>query len=263
MIYLSSTQKAIIRREENEFPKMFTFYKETPYGILYYNEKNKDSYDSNHAVLFPENIANLSDVLWDIVDFYKGKDIVPSIYHPFVKEYFQENETIFTECGFKITNEESHCVSLLSEKSQIVPNVSLKIKKLTKWDKRIAEDILIPNNQQYEAPVCEESMKHEGNHVFVGYKNEKAVVYVIFHESLLGCTRFDFIVTAKNERGKGYARQIMHQVTTFCKEVNLPLPATWFANFTSERLNFEAGFRPTDLWLEAGHAVYEEENAND
>lgn len=159
------------------------------------------------------------------------------------------------ECGFKITKEESHRVLLLFEESQIVSNGTIEIRRLTEWDKRIAEDILIPNNQQYEAPVCKESMKHENNHVFVGYKNEKAVVYVIFHESPLGCTRFDFIVTAKNERGKGYARQIMHEVVTFCRKENLPLPATWFANSTSERLNFEAGFRPTDLWLESGYAV--------
>ena len=257
MIKLSEEQKSIIRREENEFPKMFTPYEETKYGILFYNEENKESHDSNHAVIYPERIDKLSDVLQDISYFYEEKTIFPSIYHPFVKGYFEENAKIFAECGFKITSEESHCVSILSEKSLIIPNSTLEIRKLTEWDKRIAEDILIPNNQQYEAPVCEESMKHANNYVFVGYKNEKAVVYVIFHVSPLGCTRFDFIVTAKSERGRGYARQIMHQVANFCKKERLPLPATWFANGTSERLNFEAGFRPTDLWLEYGYAAKE------
>lgn len=60
MIKLTNEQKAIIRQEENEFPKMFTQYQEANYGILYFNEENKDSYDSNHAVLFPENINNLA-----------------------------------------------------------------------------------------------------------------------------------------------------------------------------------------------------------
>ena len=257
MINLTDEQKRIIRREENEFPKMFTGYKETQYGILFYNEKNKDSYDSNHAVLYPEHIENLSAVLCEISDFYNAKTIVPSIYHPFVKGYFEKNEKVFIDCGFKITNKEGRCVFLLTEESQIVPNESLEIRKLNEWDKRIEEDILTPNEQQYEALVCKESMKRIGNHVFVGYKNKKAVVYVIFHVSPLNCTRFDFIVTAKDERGKGYARQIMHQVVNFCRKENVPLPATWFANSTSERLNFEAGFRPTDLWLERGYAVKE------
>ena len=117
MINLTTEQKSIIRREENEFPKIFTQYKETQYGILFYNEENKESHDSNHAVLYPERIDNLSVVLRNIASFYKEKAIVPSIYHPFVKGYFEENEKTFTECGFKITHEESHRVSLLSEKS--------------------------------------------------------------------------------------------------------------------------------------------------
>ena len=257
-IEMTEAQKEIIRREENEFPKLFTLYHETEYGILFYNENNKDSYDSNHAVIYPERIKNLSDVLRNIVNFYKIKNITPLIYHPFVKGYFEKNEKTFLECGFKITTEESHCVSLLSEKSRVVPNGTIEIQKLTKWDERIAKDILIPNKQHYEALVCEESMKHVDNHVFVGYKNGKAVVYVIFHVSLLGCTRFDFIVTAKEERGNGYARQIMHRVSDYCHKEKLPLCATWFANPTSERLNYEVGFRPTDFYIEAGYASYVE-----
>jgi len=100
-------------------------------------------------------------------------------------------------------------------------------------------------------------MKHNGSHLFAGYRGEKAVVYVLFHVSALGCTRFDYIDTAKEEQGKGYARQISHRVMEFCMREKLPLPATWFANPTSERLNFEAGFRPSDLWIESGYAVFE------
>ena len=255
-IEMTEAQKDVLRREEQEFPKLFASYHETEYGILFYNESNKDSYDSNHAVIYPERIDTLSAVLRDIIDFYKTKNIAPSIYHPFVKGYFAEHEKTFLECGFKITNVADRHVSILSEKSQIVPNETIEIRKLTKWDNRIAEDILIPDNQPYEAPVCEESMKQAGNHVFVGYKNEKAVVYVTFHVSSRGCTRFDFIVTAKDERGNGYARQIMHRVSEYCHEEKLPLCATWFANPTSARLNYEAGFRPADFWFEAGYASY-------
>lgn len=257
MICLTTEQKAIIRREENEYPKIFAQYRETPYGILYYNEANKESYDSNHAVLYPEHIDDLSAVLRDITAFYEARAIVPSLYSPFVKDYFRDNEKTFIKCGYKITYEEDRHIFLLAGKSRIVPDGGLDIQKLTKWDTRILKDILLSNNQPYEAIVCEESMKRAGNHVFAGYKNEKAVVYVLFHVSSLGCTHFDYIVTAKNERGNGYARQIMHRVSEFCREENLPLPTAWFASSTSERLNVEAGFRPTDLWLEAGYAVRE------
>ncbi len=253
---LTEEQKTIIRNEEYEFPKLFTHFRETEYGILFYNEQNKESHDSNHAVIYPGHVDNLTSVLKEIAAFYNKKSIVPAIYHPFVEGYFMMNEKTFAEQGFKITYEKNHRVSVLSEKSQIIPNSSLDIHKLTQWDRRIADDILIPNDEDYEIPVGEATMKHNGSHLFVGYRDEKAVVYVLLHVSALGYTRFDYIDTAKNERSKGYARQISHRVMEFCLKENLPLPATWFANPTSERLNFEAGFRPSDFWLESGYAVF-------
>lgn len=255
---LTDEQEHIIRCEENEFPKLFSSYKETEYGILFFDEENKDSHDSNHAVIYPEHIDNLGSVLKNITAFYTEKHITPTIYHPFVKDYFLENKDAFVKHGFKITFRENHQVFLLSEKSVITPNNSIDIRCLTKWDKRITRDILIPNDERYEAPVGEATMRHKGSYLFAGYKNDKAVVYAIFHVSKFGCTRFDYIDTAEDERGKGYARQLAHQVMNFCLKEKLPLCVTWFANPTSERLNYEAGFRPTDLWLEAGYAVLED-----
>ena len=45
--------------EEDLFPKIFTKYEERDYGILFYNTENKDSFDSNHAVIYRERIQNL------------------------------------------------------------------------------------------------------------------------------------------------------------------------------------------------------------
>ena len=42
--------------EEDLFPKLFTNYEERSYGILFYNEENRDSYDSNHAVIYKDRI---------------------------------------------------------------------------------------------------------------------------------------------------------------------------------------------------------------
>ena len=41
-----------IYREEDLFPREFTVFAEREYGLLFYNENNKDSYDSNHAIIF-------------------------------------------------------------------------------------------------------------------------------------------------------------------------------------------------------------------
>ena len=52
---------------------------ERDYGILFYNTENKDSFDSNHAVIYRERIQNLQ-VISDIADFYKAKGRRPIIY---------------------------------------------------------------------------------------------------------------------------------------------------------------------------------------
>ena len=58
-----------IYREEDLFPREITTYEERDYGILFYNEQNKDSYDSNHALIYREKITDLDAVLRDIVGF--------------------------------------------------------------------------------------------------------------------------------------------------------------------------------------------------
>lgn len=70
-------------------------------------------------------------------------------------------------------------------------------------------------------------------------------------------TDYGILFYNEEERGKGYGRQISHVVMSYCREQGLPLCATWFANPTSERMNLEAGFRFTDLYLEHGYATYE------
>jgi hypothetical protein len=45
--------------------------------------ENKDSYDSNHAIIFREKIADLNEVLEDIIGFYKEKEM----YDNFMRGY--------------------------------------------------------------------------------------------------------------------------------------------------------------------------------
>ena len=40
--------------EEDLFPREITSFEEKEYGILFYNDENKDSFDSNHAIIYRE-----------------------------------------------------------------------------------------------------------------------------------------------------------------------------------------------------------------
>lgn len=49
-----------IYREKDLFPREFTVFAERAYGLLFYNENNKDSYDSNHAIIFKDRINDVT-----------------------------------------------------------------------------------------------------------------------------------------------------------------------------------------------------------
>ena len=59
--------------EEDLFPREIALYEKRSYGLLFYNEENKDSYDSNHAIILRKNVIELKSVLDDIILFYSER----------------------------------------------------------------------------------------------------------------------------------------------------------------------------------------------
>lgn len=56
-----------IYREEDLFPREIALWEKRDYGFLFYNEEAKDSFDSNHAIIFREKVHDLEKVLKDII----------------------------------------------------------------------------------------------------------------------------------------------------------------------------------------------------
>ena len=79
-----------IYREEDLFPREITKWEEREYGVLFYNEANKDSYDSNHGIIFKNRINDLRQGLEDIIAFYVGKGMRPIIYQSISDEVYFE-----------------------------------------------------------------------------------------------------------------------------------------------------------------------------
>lgn len=241
-----------IKQEEIDFPKRFASYVEKEYGILFYMEDNKDSYDGNHACIYPERITDLGAVLDDITAFYRELGSRASIYHPFEKDYFQENEVMLHTHGYTYTPEEDHRVMLLTEENQINAPKRLDIRVLNRWNERVATDILIPSGEPWEVDVTKKRAEQDGAYLFVGYLGKEAVVYTDIHKSDNGNTRFDYIVTAKNHRGKGYASELLSFVVEYCKEHDFPICWQWAG--PSEHICYQAGFREA-FTMEAGFAT--------
>ena len=106
-----------IYTEEDLFPREITHYEKRDYGVLFYNEENKDSYDSNHAVIYRKKIADLDFVLKDIIDFYTHKNITPIIYQSISDDgFFEEIKTKLNSFGFETWTEEQKFMILIMMK---------------------------------------------------------------------------------------------------------------------------------------------------
>lgn len=240
-----------IKQEEIDFPKRFASYEEKEYGILFYMTDNKDSYDGNHACIYPDKITDLGAVLDSITEFYSKLGIKASIYHPFEKGYFKNNLETLKAHGYTYTAEDDHRVMLLTAENSIDASKRLDIRVLNEWDKRVATDILIPSGEPWEIEVTKKRTEQDGSYLFVGYLGGKAVVYSDIHKSEHGNTRFDYIVTAKEHRGKGYASELLSFMVEYCKGNEFPVCWQWAG--PSENICYRAGFREA-FTMEAGFA---------
>ena len=82
-------------------PRLYSVTVEKDYGLLFYNNDNKDSYVSNHAVITNPK-ADLSYAVGDIVAFYHSHNQTPRLYQGYVNTEEELLLPLLRRMGFKI-----------------------------------------------------------------------------------------------------------------------------------------------------------------
>lgn len=214
------------------------------FGILFYNEKNKMSHDSNHAILFEDKISDLRTHLEEIKNFYIKKDLNPRIYQ--TKDgYFKANQCIFEEAGFELIRygDGLNKYSTLSEKCQINQKSTLKIRVLQKYDDRILSDIFGPDDCAFDALTIKEAFMNRHFYLVIGEKNGRFVTCAsIYYYHGIG--RIDHVETTKSERGKGYCLELFQFIVEWHRNnFSKYTLFEWPANEIAEKIYYNAGFR--------------------
>ena len=151
--------------EEDLFPKLFTQYEERPYGILFYNEANRDSYDSNHAVIYRDKIDDLKAVLADITGFYRSRNLRPIIYQSMLDDgWFEEISSELTEAGFKNWTELQEYM-LPTGENKIIPNPDIEVVKIEKWSDDL-ETVFLEAEEPWEIEVAKTSLNNPDSWMF-------------------------------------------------------------------------------------------------
>ena len=136
-------------REENLFPREFTHVTPRPWGMLYHNADNPDSFDSNHALLY--RTEKLSPILDEIVDFYRGIGAHPVIYQSILDDgWFGEIAGELSAAGFRAWQEPQHWM-LLTADSTI--RAEADIRRVTVWTDDLAEHLFRAASMRRPASV--------------------------------------------------------------------------------------------------------------
>ncbi len=237
---------------EDFFPMAFTGYEERPYGILFYNTHNRDSYDSNHAVIFRDRIQDLPDVLKDIDVFYREKGLKPIIYQSASDSgYFGEIRDELSAAGFDSWLEEQKFMVLTVENT-IRPNKSLVVSRMDKWDPSF-EQVFAEAEEPWETEVLKKSMDSPDTVLWVACLGNKPVGLLYCRVDGTVC-RLNYVLVSKLHRGIGAGRTLAYHFVEWCRTSGIKKAFLWPDGDLPEKIYLEGGFRLAET-IYAGRAA--------
>lgn len=229
-------------REEDLFPREFTRMTPRPWGYLFHNEENRDSYDSNHALLYRDRVDDLPAVLREIADFYLSRGLHPVIYQSILDDgWFGEIAEDLAAAGFRSWLEEQTWM-VLTEPSRIVPNPALAVRLEPIWEESFGVGVFEAAGEPWEIPVLRRQMQNPNTRCFVAYEDGRPVGLMYGHVNDEGICRVDYLLVATAHRGKGVGRALAHAFVRYCRKWEIPC-ALWPDGDAPRRIYEDAGFR--------------------
>jgi len=245
-------------REEDLFPREFTHVTERPWGTLFHNAANPDSYDSNHALIYRDKVDDLPAVLAEIVDFYRARGMRPIIYQSILDDgWFGEIAEELAAAGFRSWQEAQHWM-LLSADSAI--RAEADVRRVTAWTDDLATHLYEAAGEPWEIAVARRQLENANTLYFAAYVDDKPVGAIYGHVNDEGICRIDYLLVATAHRGRGLGRALTHFFVTHCRENGIPC-ALWPDGDTPRRIYEEAGFRFVRTMM-AGRAAWKNTAAN-
>jgi len=229
-------------REEDLFPREFTGMTRRPWGVLFHSGENRDSYDSNHALLLRDRVEDLPAVLREITDFYRSRGLHPVIYQSIQDDgWFGEIADALEAAGYRSWLEEQTYM-LLTEPSAIRPDPAILVRRETVWQDAFATHVFEAAGEPWEIPVLRRQMQNPGTRCFAAYLDGIPAGLMYGHVNQENICRIDYLLTATACRGRGVGRALTHAFVRMCREEGLAC-ALWPDGDTPRRIYEEAGFR--------------------
>ncbi|MDP2173142.1 MAG: GNAT family N-acetyltransferase [Candidatus Cloacimonadaceae bacterium] len=199
---------------ELQFAKRFTNCVPKDFGLIYWNEGNKESHDSNHAII--SDFIGVGSSIKEILSFYKAKGINPRLY-PAFKENELEVLTPLLETNSFTIEQHGNQFFLHEKDSSITPVHGIRFERLKTITPELREFVLSDKQGEWAIKVLERHLSHPNYHLLAGFAND-ALVTLASVNIFVGYSRVDDVYTHHFYRGKGYSSALINYVLHYHKE---------------------------------------------
>ncbi|MDD2331203.1 MAG: GNAT family N-acetyltransferase [Candidatus Cloacimonetes bacterium] len=198
---------------ELNFAKRFTNVTPKPYGLIYWNEANKESHDSNHAII--TDFVGVEASLKDIVNFYKAKGITPRLYPSLKDKELDILSQPLENHGF-ILNHHPNKYYLHERESSITPAAGVHIERIRQMTTQLRDYIIANQQGEHTIKVVQRHLSHPNYHLLGAFVADELVA-VASVNIFAGYSRVDDVHTHISYRGKGYSSALIHYLVSYHK----------------------------------------------
>jgi predicted GNAT family acetyltransferase len=205
-----------MKETELHYPERFASMSQKDYGLIFWNEGNKNSMESNHAVI--SDFIGIESSLRDIESFYKAKGIAPRIFSSLQSNELDKVSVPLEKHGFKVEIKD-HEYFLHDHESSVKPADDLQIHRIKQLDIDIMETIALEYGGDWTIRVVERHLLHPSYHLLGGYHHGELAALASV-SVFAGYSRISDLFTREKFRGRGYAGSMVHTLVQYHRGIS-------------------------------------------
>jgi len=181
------------------------------WGLMFWNEGNKASHDSNHAVI--TDYLGVESSVREIESFYKSKGIAPRIYSSLQVNDLERITPSLNKHEFILeVNDTEYFVH--DHESILHDSDGLNIERVKRLDIDMMETIAVEYGGDWTIKVVEKHLHHPSYHLLGGFVDGE-LASLASVSVYAGYSRVDDVFTRDKFRGKGFAGAIINHLVNY------------------------------------------------
>ncbi len=206
------------RMKETEllYPQRFANMVQKDYGLIFFNEGNKTSPESNHAVI--KDYIGIEGSIRDIESFYKAKGIRASIFSAMESNELTKIRASLENHDFQLQIMEEEYL-LHDHEGSLRPAGDLIIQRVRRLDIDMMETIALEYGTDSTIKVVERHLQHPSYHLLAGFYNGELAALASVG-TYAGYSRVSDIFTRDKFRGRGYGGAMIHYLIDYHRGIS-------------------------------------------